>query len=211
MNLGATDRAGVAVFAKAPVAGFAKTRLIPLLGPQGAADLQSLLIGLTLRLVHASPLRPISLWCAPDRSHNLFHRMKERYGLDLHDQAGEDLGSRMLLAFEVLTRDRPLLLIGTDCPALTPAHLIRCAQALRDGADAAFVPAEDGGYALIGLRKAVPQLFDKISWGTESVMEQTRRRLRSLQLRHFETATLWDVDTPADYERARAAGLLQLD
>ncbi|MGE0521649.1 MAG: TIGR04282 family arsenosugar biosynthesis glycosyltransferase [Variibacter sp.] len=211
MNPDAIDQVGVAVFAKAPVAGFAKTRLIPALGTQGAADLQSLLINLTLRLVHDSPLRPISLWCAPDRSHEVFHRMEERYGLDLHDQAGDDLGSRMRRAFEVLTRHRSLLLIGTDCPAMTPAHLVRCARALRDGADAAFVPAEDGGYALIGLRKAVPQLFDKISWGTESVMEQTRARLQSLQLRHFETAALWDVDTPADYERARAAGLLQFD
>lgn len=211
MNPDAIDQVGVAVFAKAPLAGFAKTRLIPALGTQGAADLQSLLINLTLRLVHDSPLRPISLWCAPDRSHEVFHRMAEWYDLDLHDQAGEDLGSRMLRAFEVLTRHRSLLLIGTDCPAMTPAHLVRCAQALRDGADAAFVPAEDGGYALIGLRKAVPQLFDKISWGTESVMEQTRARLQSLQLRHFETAMLWDVDTPADYERARAAGLLQFD
>lgn len=211
MNRDATDQVGVAVFAKAPVAGFAKTRLIFMLGAQGAAKLQSLLIGLTLRLVHESPLRPISLWCAPDCSHSLFHRMEERYGLDLHDQTGEDLGSRMLQAFEVLTRDRPLLLIGTDCPALKPAHLVLCAQALRDGADAAFVPAEDGGYALIGLRRAVPELFDGISWGTESVMEQTRRRLRSLQLRHFETENLWDVDKPADYERARVAGLVQLD
>ncbi|MGE3150716.1 MAG: TIGR04282 family arsenosugar biosynthesis glycosyltransferase [Pseudorhodoplanes sp.] len=211
MNLDRIDQVGVAVFAKAPVAGFAKTRLIPVLGPQGAADLQRLLIDLTLRLVHDSPLRPISLWCAPDRSHDLFHRMEEKYGLDLHGQAGEDLGSRMLQAFEVLTRDRPLILIGTDCPALMPAHLVLCAQALRDGADAAFVPAEDGGYALIGLRKAVPQLFDSISWGTGSVMEQTRRRLQSLQLRHFETEALWDVDTPADYERARAAGVFQLD
>lgn len=211
MNRDAIDQVAVAVFAKAPVAGFAKTRLIPTLRAQGAAKLQGLLIGLTLRLAHESQLRPVSLWCAPDRSHSYFRHMEERYGLDLHDQTGEDLGSRMLRAFEVLARDRPLLLIGTDCPALTPAHLVLCAQVLRDGADAAFVPAEDGGYALIGLRRAVPELFGNISWGTESVMEQTRTHLRRLHLRHFETEALWDVDTPADYERARAAGLVQLD
>jgi glycosyltransferase A (GT-A) superfamily protein (DUF2064 family) len=95
----------------------------------------------------------------------------------------------------------PLLLIGTDCPTLEPAHLHAAARALRDGNDAAFVTTEDGGYFLIGLRKPVPELFIDIDWSTEQVMAQTRQRLSGLGLRWQEVAMLWDVDRPEDISR----------
>ena len=202
-----SDPIQIAIFAKAPVAGYAKTRLIPLLGPQGAADLQALLVRRTLETAMKSSLRPVSLWCAPDQSHDLFGSLGDEFSIDAHPQIGGDLGARMLNAFGELTPKGPALLIGTDCPALTAEHLECCASALREGADAVFIPAEDGRYALIGLKKPAPQLFEDIPWGTSQVMARTRDRLRELRLRVFEGPELWDIDTPADYLRAQSAGL----
>lgn len=203
-----TDPVQIAIFAKAPMAGYAKTRLIPLLGPKRAADLQALLVRRTVETAISSSLRPISLWCAPDPSHDLFVSLSREFTIATHQQIGSDLGARMLNAFETLTPNGPLVLIGTDCPALAAEHLVHCASALRDGADAAFIPAEDGGYALIGLRRPVPQLFEDMPWGTNEVMSRTRHRLRELKLDVFEAQELWDIDTPADFFRAQSAGLV---
>lgn len=202
------DLVQIAIFAKAPVAGYAKTRLIPLLGRQGAADLQALLVRRTIETATNSPLRPISLWCAPDQSHDLFASLSREFTVATHQQIGSDLGARMLNAFETLTPNGPLVLIGADCPALAAEHLVHCASALRDGADAVFIPAEDGGYVLIGLRRPVPQLFEDMPWGTNEVMSRTRNRLRELKLDVFEAQGLWDIDTPADFLRAQSAGLV---
>jgi rSAM/selenodomain-associated transferase 1 len=202
------DAVQLAIFAKAPVAGYAKTRLIPSLGAEGAAELQAYLVRRTMQTALASPLRSIELWCAPDCDHPIFRSARQEYGFTTHVQAGDDLGERMFGAFERLTRRSPALLIGTDCPALSADHLARCALALVGGADAAFIPAEDGGYALIGLRKPVWRLFEGMPWGTGEVMRLTRDRLREERLIAFETEQLWDIDTPADYCRAKSAGLL---
>jgi rSAM/selenodomain-associated transferase 1 len=202
------DAVQLAIFAKAPIAGYAKTRLIPILGAEGAAELQAYLFQRTIETALASPLRPITLWCAPDCDHPIFRSAGRKYGLATHVQAGDDLGKRMFSAFEELTRQSPALLIGTDCPILSADYLVRCAAALVGGADAAFVPTEDGGYALIGLRKPVWRLFEDMPWGTSDVMRLTGDRLREEHLSTFETDQLWDVDTPADYYRAKSAGLL---
>ena len=204
----AVDAVQLAIFAKAPIAGYAKTRLIPSLGTEGAAELQAYLFQRTIQTALASPLRPITLWCAPDSDHPIFRSARQEYGFTTHVQAGDDLGERMFGALEQLTRRSPALLIGTDCPILSADHLVRCAAALVGGADAAFIPAEDGGYALIGLRKPVWRLFEGMPWGTADVMRLTRDRLREGHLSAFETDQLWDVDTPADYYRAKSAGLL---
>jgi rSAM/selenodomain-associated transferase 1 len=202
------DAVQLAIFAKAPVAGYAKTRLIPSLGAEGAAELQAYLVRRTMQTALASPLRSIELWCAPDCDHPIFRSARQEYSFTTHVQAGDDLGERMFGAFERLTPRSPALLIGTDCPALSADHLARCALALVGGADAAFIPVEDGGYALIGLRKPVWRLFEGIPWGTGEVMRLTRDRLREEGLNAFETEHLWDIDTPADYCRAKSAGLL---
>jgi glycosyltransferase A (GT-A) superfamily protein (DUF2064 family) len=94
-----------------------------------------------------------------------------------------------------------LLLIGTDCPALQPEDLRAAASALLDGEDAVVIPAEDGGYVLIGLRRPIPALFEGMAWGTDTVMSSTRRRLREIGMRWRELPTLWDVDRPADLAR----------
>ncbi len=94
-----------------------------------------------------------------------------------------------------------VVLIGTDCPVLRVADLRAAARALQGGADAVLSPAEDGGYALIGLRRVSPWLFSGLEWGSGSVLRETRTRLRELGWRWRELRTVWDVDRPEDYVR----------
>lgn len=189
--------------AKAPRAGYAKTRLIQTLGASGAARLHRQLTSRTLATARAADLGPVTLWCAPDVRHGFFLALQRRYRIDLRPQPEVGLGQRMAHIFAEAGK-RPVLLIGTDCPALATAHLQQAAHALRSGHDAVFITTEDGGYYLVGMRQSCPGLFEGIDWSTPHVMAQTRDRMGALGLRWQEVARLWDVDHPADVDRWRA-------
>jgi len=192
----------VIVFAKAPQAGEVKTRLIPLLGAEGAAALHRQLVHRTLVTATGAGLGPVELHGAPD-PHNPFLRGEARhFGINSVPQRGADLGARLLHAFDdALTRHAYVIIIGTDCPVLTPQHLHDAHAALAEGDDAVLIPAEDGGYALIGLARCDSHLFEGIAWGSDSVLANTRERLQSLGWRWRELETLWDIDRPEDYRR----------
>ncbi len=116
----------------------------------------------------------------------------------LSAQGEGDLGQRMArIARRVLDAGERPILIGTDCPALTPTHLRQAAAAL-ETADTAFLPAADGGYVLIGLRRFDARLFEGIAWSTDAVMQQTRSRLGELGWTRWEGETLHDIDTADD-------------
>ena len=202
------ERVAVAVLAKAPLPGFAKTRLIPALGAGGAALLQARLVERAVATACAAVIGPVTLWATPDESHPLFQAIGAHLGVTLARQGDGDLGTRMLAA--VAAANTPALVIGTDCPALTSDHLRAAADVLRGGGDAVVIPTEDGGYALIGMRAPVHALFLDMHWSAPSVMAETRRRLRALGLTWQEPVTLWDVDLPGDLERLRAIGLHHL-
>lgn len=206
---GASAETALLVFAKAPVAGAVKTRLIPLLGAGGAAALHGRLIVRALATAHAAAPDVLALWCAPDATDPCLRSAAARYRADLCAQHGTDLGARMAHAFAATLRQtKYAICIGADCPALTAQHLHDAVAALRTGNDAVFVPAEDGGYALIGLARHVPQLFADMAWGESTVMEQTRARLRAAGLCWQELVTLWDVDRAEDYLRLQQSGLM---
>jgi rSAM/selenodomain-associated transferase 1 len=192
------ERVIIAVLAKAPLPGMAKTRLIPALGADGAAALQARLTERAVATAKAAALGPVTLWCAPDVSHPFFAAMREKFEVTLARQPEGDLGARMHAA--VAAASGSTLVIGADCPALTTAYLHEAADALPDH-DAVLIPAEDGGYVLIGLRRPCGALFSGIAWGTPTVMPETRTRLRSLKLSWRELPRLWDVDTPEDFAR----------
>jgi rSAM/selenodomain-associated transferase 2/rSAM/selenodomain-associated transferase 1 len=196
--------AAVAVLAKAPVPGLAKTRLAPLLGTAGAARAQRDFTLATLATARAASTGPFTLWCAPDAGHRFFRALAACRGVSLRAQPAGDLGARMggIVAahFASTLRAQPVLLIGTDCPVLAPAHLQQAADALREH-DAVLIPAEDGGYVLIGLRRPLPGVFDGVDWSTARVLDQTRDRLRAAGARWQELPALWDVDEPADWRR----------
>lgn len=199
----------VIVFAKAPRAGFAKTRLAPLLGADGAAALHAKLIDRTLETACRAGIGDVELHGDPV-SDGALQASGRRHDVRLVGQSEGDLGERMRFALEqALTTCAHAILIGSDCPALTVQHLRLAAAELTNGRDAVFVPVEDGGYALAGLARCDPRLFQGISWSTSAVMDETRARLRVLGWRWRELETLWDVDTPRDYERLVASGLLE--
>jgi rSAM/selenodomain-associated transferase 1 len=202
--------AALVVFAKAPQPGRVKTRLAPRLGKAGAARLHARLVERAVRTAAAARLGRVELHCAPRMRHPLFDSLARRHGLRLRAQGAGDLGARMQRAFERVLREADVaVLIGSDCPALRAADLRDAARALRRGADAVLAPAEDGGYALIGLRRVRKRLFDGIAWGGPRVLEQTRARLRRLRWKWIELRTVWDVDRPEDVERLARSGLLR--
>jgi len=151
----------------------------------------------------------VELGSTPTTDDDFFAACRDRFHLTLHGQREGDLGARMLNAFEdALTRSRHVLLTGSDCPSLTAADLRAAARALREGRDAVFCPAEDGGYVLVGLSQAMPALFDAMTWGTATVMEESRQRLHNLGWRWHELPVRWDVDRPQDYQRLVREGIL---
>ncbi|MEK6211342.1 MAG: TIGR04282 family arsenosugar biosynthesis glycosyltransferase [Pseudomonadota bacterium] len=207
--MAAANDASVLIFARAPVAGSVKTRLIPLLGDHGAAALYRNLVERALTVARESGVGPVELWCTPATDDDFFAACRDRFHVTLHRQREGGLGARMLNAFEdALTRSRHVLLTGSDCPSLTAADLRAAACALREGRDAVFCPAEDGGYVLVGLSQAMPALFDAMTWGTATVMEETRQHLRNLGWRWHELPMHWDVDRPRDYQRLVREGFL---
>lgn len=197
-----TQRVNIAVFARAPIPGAAKTRLIPALGAAGAARLHRQLVIRTLKTAYAAGLGPVTLWGAPDLSHGFFQAL-QKCGMQCREQINGDLGERMQHALTA-TLPAPTLLIGSDCACLTADHLRSAAHSLSSGFDAVFLPAEDGGYALIGLRApAANALFDAMPWGGPAVMALTRSRLAAIGYAWEEPAVVWDIDTPADLLRWR--------
>jgi len=200
----------VIVMAKAPRPGYAKTRLIPTLGAQGAALLAHRLLQHALAQAAAAGLGDVDLCCAPDADDALFAPWS---GPDIRfsDQGAGDLGQRMSNAFaRWLPQTGQALLMGTDCPGIS-ANVLRLAANALAQTDAVFVPALDGGYALIGLRGCnaarFATLFNDMQWSHVSVMATTRQRLAGAGLAHHELPALPDIDEPADLQHLPAGWL----
>jgi uncharacterized protein len=202
------DVVTIAILAKTPIPGRVKTRLAMLLGTEGAATLHERLVARTVETATAAAIGPVTLWVTPDEQHKLFQDLAQKFPITIARQPDGDLGSRMHAA--ITEANAPTLVIGSDCPALTPAHLRDAAEVLRSGSEAVVYPAEDGGYVLIGLMRPVPGLFSGMTWSTDTVMVETRNRLRHLGLIWREPVQLWDVDRATDVRRMRRDGMADL-
>jgi rSAM/selenodomain-associated transferase 1 len=190
------------IFAKAPIPGQVKKRLIPVLGEQGAAKLHQEMLEQKLRLARDNMIAPVDLYCWPDANHPHFLDIQSRYQLQLHAQQGGHLGERMADAMlKSISEQSHAVLIGTDSPPLDKDYIVKAFQELKNGADAVIGPAEDGGYILIGLSRFDKQIFEDIKWGGEKVYSQTISKLEQLGYNYVELVTLWDVDRPNDLER----------
>ncbi len=206
MQMGTATDIAVLVFARAPLPGRAKTRLIPRLGEWKAARLQARLTAHALRTARAAGFA-VELHATP-RRHDFFAFCKRRFSLPVKSQTGKDLGERMYRAMrDALRRHRAAIVIGTDCPILKPEDLRLAARWLRGGCDAVIAPAEDGGYALIGMSKVSAGIFSGIEWGGADVYRATAKRLAAAGYRWRALRTVWDVDRPADLERLAGLGL----
>ena len=197
----------VAIFARAPVPGEVKTRLIPLLGARDAAELHASLVRRALAVAVRAGVGPVSLWCTPETGHPFFAACAAQYGVALREQRGGHLGERMTRAFEHLLPGGRALLVGSDCPSVGARDLQAAASSLATH-DAVLQPAEDGGYVLVGLARPIAGIFEGVRWGEASVMRETRARLRAAAATWREMPMRWDVDRPEDYRRLLASGLL---
>jgi rSAM/selenodomain-associated transferase 1 len=194
----------ILIFAKAPIPGLAKTRLIPALGAEGAAQFYVEMLRTKVDEICRGLLSPLQCWCTPDCSDETFLKFTKYPNLSLHLQQGEDLGERMAFAAELALKEADyVVLIGGDAPSLTVAHLRQTLNWLEDGAEAVLGPAEDGGYVLLALRKFQLNLFTAIPWGTDQVLPITRQRLKQLGCQWQELPLLWDVDRPEDLARLK--------
>ncbi|MFM9885788.1 MAG: TIGR04282 family arsenosugar biosynthesis glycosyltransferase [Burkholderiales bacterium] len=190
------------IFAKAPVAGIAKTRLIPSLGAAGAAALHAAMVARMVAVATAAAVGPVELACTPDTAHPLFQSLSRQHGVALSVQGDGDLGERMFRALDrAILEAGAGIIVGTDCAALDARYLHAARAALDDGVPVVVGPAEDGGYVLIGGRVVCPAIFQGVEWGTDTVMHATRQVLRARAIGWHELATLWDVDRPEDLMR----------
>ena len=189
------------IFAKPPIPGFAKTRLIPALGEQESAKLHGRLVLHTLSKVSVEKTWDVQLWCAGDIGHDFFQSCMSQFAVTLHCQSGQNLGERMFNAFEyALQNYKRVVVIGTDCPLLT-ANTIEQAFLHLEKQLVVINPAEDGGYVLLGLNKVNMRIFEDVSWGTSEVAQQTMSNLKQLDWKVAVLPVLWDVDLPQDLEK----------
>ncbi len=198
----------IGVFARAPIAGQGKTRLLPAIGAAGTERLQAHLIERALSAACSISHAQVTLFVAGDPQHPFIASCARRFGIATRAQIEGDLGARMHAAFvELLAKLPRALIVGVDNLTLT-GEVLRQADAALPTADVVVQPADDGGYTLIGLAQPRAALFESIPWGTPEVMRLTRARIAREHLRLAELPTTWDLDTPADLERALRAGLL---
>jgi rSAM/selenodomain-associated transferase 1 len=190
----------IVVFAKTPIPGAVKTRLIPAIGAEAAAMLHAALVERALESATRSK-HAVELCGAPNADDTFFEECAEEWDCSLSDQGGGDLGERMLRVMDdVLHEFDRVAILGADCPAVTPKHINAALAALSEY-DVALIPAEDGGYVLIAARRTVPAMFNNIAWGTASVLAEQRIALSAAGLSFTELETLWDIDRPEDLAR----------
>jgi rSAM/selenodomain-associated transferase 1 len=197
----------VLVFTKIPQVGRVKTRLIPVLGAEGASELYRRLLRRQIHWLARETNYPIQLWITPSKDHPLIRSLADDYHLTIRYQQGCDLGERMHhAAREALLHYRQAVLLGVDCPALTADYLHKACDWLATE-DAVLGPAEDGGYVLLGLKEAAAALFQGHHWGGGDVAETTRASLRGLGWRWRELPMLWDLDRPEDLPKLEELGI----
>jgi hypothetical protein len=202
------ERNRIIVFSRLPQPGNTKTRMIPALGREGAADLQRQMTRRTLATVD----RTASLiGCESEVRHvgGTSEQMADVFGSSRRyvSQGESDLGEKLQRAFSDAFTDgiRGVICVGSDCPSISHDLLSEALRRLADH-DLVIGPATDGGYYLIGMNQPQPDLFVGIDWGTERVLAQTLARAESLGLRVHQLAELSDVDEPCDLEHWHQVG-----
>ena len=195
--------ARIVIFAKAPVPGTVKTRLIPALGEEGAAKLAHGMLNETFRQASAVPVAGTELCLAPEPADPAWRPYLPHRGERLTAQGEGDLGARLARAAErVVSEGERVIFIGTDCPQLTERRLKQACWELETH-DAVIHPTFDGGYALLGLNRFDPSVFGGIEWGGASVALATIGRIKALGWSLHLGETLQDIDEPEDLQHLR--------
>lgn len=201
----------IVIFAKYPSAGQVKTRLIPALGMDNAAQLAERLLQHMLTQALDSGY-PVELCGSPAAEQPCWQSLKlpaaVQHTSQYEGDGNSNLGERMAQAAQqVLATQRNVILIGTDCPSLDAATLRHAAEKLAQQLehqlaqhDAVIIPAFDGGYVLLGLRRFDRSLFEGIAWSSATVYADTLQRLQALNWSICTLPTLHDIDEPEDLQ-----------
>lgn len=202
LQLPETHPCALAVFARLPAPGKAKTRLIPLLGPRRAAEFQAALISDSLRKLDALAGCASPYLFFAGRSFPPGGRPAD---CTLVRQRGAGLGQRLERAFRwLLRRHGAAVVIGTDSPALSP-RLLRVALGELAACDAVLGPSPDGGFYLVGLRRAaadkIREVFRGVRWGSSLAFRDALENLRRCGFACAILEPCADVDRPADFRR----------
>lgn len=193
----------IIIFIKNPALGKVKTRLAATLGDQKALEIYQRLLDVTRKTV-----------TKVNAKYHLFYSdvidMDDDWDIqdfDKYLQQGNDLGERMSAAFRNIFSQndasalQKVVIIGSDCPALTP-DILEMAFTILGDSDVVVGPTFDGGYYLLGLKEYHPALFENISWSTDAVYQETNDKARELQLNIADLPTLSDIDNEADWNKA---------
>ncbi|HQV80332.1 MAG TPA: TIGR04282 family arsenosugar biosynthesis glycosyltransferase [Agitococcus sp.] len=188
----------IVIFAKLPLAGFAKTRLIPALGAEGAARLAQQMLHHTVREALAAAVGTVELCVTPSPEEPEWRQQKLPHEVSWSCQGEGDLGDRLSRAAQrTIQSGESILLIGTDCPALNAKKIKEAAQALSHS-DAVLIPATDGGYVLLGVNQFHEVLFNNIAWSTATVFDKTMVRIQQLEWTATVLPACHDIDEPSD-------------
>jgi uncharacterized protein len=198
----------LAVMAKAAIPGTVKTRLVPPLTDEQAAELSHAL--LLDQLEHLAQLDSADLYVAftpADAAELMMSLLPSGFGC--FAQRGDDLGERMNEVFTELRRraHRNLIVIGSDVPAVPLLYLEDAFRLLADENNRVVLgPSRDGGYYLIGMNQPTPEIFKDMTWSHEQVLAQTTEKLSRLEIQ-FALLPMWfDLDRIEDLDRLQTLG-----
>lgn len=194
------------VFTRYPEVGKTKTRLIPVLGAEGAANLQRQMTEHTLNQVKEVQINrslSIGIYFSGGNAKLMQNWLGDNF--IYYYQSDGDLGMRMANAFQTCFNNKinhpsletSVAIIGIDCPSLNSQIMNQAFDSLLRS-ELVIGPAVDGGYYLMGMRRFIPQLFQGINWGTSEVMKQTIQIAETLGLAIAYLPTLADIDRPED-------------
>lgn len=188
------------LFAKSPVPGQVKTRLMPQLDARQAARVATLLIEHTVRLAVSNWSGPIALHTWPDTKHEVFKNLSATHGLRMVAQRQGDLGRKMYGSISELTEQGvPAAVMGCDVPHCPGDLLCEAHDLLRQGQNV-IGPTIDGGYYLIGLQKVYPEIFKGIRWGGDHVLQNTLQAARGCGVHFTLLEPLRDIDRFEDLQ-----------
>ena len=191
----------IAIFAKYPRPGFAKTRLAASIGPDAAAHLARAMLMETLGKAKATGLVPVVFYTPVADETAMAALLPER--TRLQPQEDGDLGARMHAAFmrmQALGHSKTLL-VGTDCPLMTQTTLNEAAHCLNRPQDMVLMPTDDGGYGLVGLCHSHEGLFRDIPWSTADVLRLQQQRARECGYACHLLPQTYDIDEVDDLKR----------
>ena len=189
----------VVLFSKAPVPGKVKTRLVPPLSHAEAASLQQAFIYDTLTTLLDEGNIKVFLACHPSRENPFFKRLQERYNVTLIDQGTGTLGNKMKRVILLLQSEKysKIIILGSDTPSLSFQYISDAFHNL-DKNDLVIGPSIDGGYYLLGIKGKVPDIFDRITWGSDAVFKETVAKVRENAIKTSYLPFWYDIDTIND-------------